>query len=198
MSYVPNLVPQEVESGLLAEDCNLAKRLLEARVIPQATALMNERAAAALGQLQFPYLAGANAEILKRFKEDEHGAIERFQAEILLALSKIEADVESPDFARSVEKTFLELREKLRDAERAIELQAKNALWGRLQVELLVLSVEFLFWVGAPAPATIGALSVGAVRLAQEIKDSLKERYSIRQHPMYALAKLGSTLSRPK
>lgn len=194
VSYVPNLIPQEVETGLLAEDCNVAAPLLEAKVVPHASALINESVAAALAQLPFPCLTGANAEVLKRFKEVERDSIEKFQSEVLLALAEIEADVHSPEFTRCVEKTFVELREKVRDAERAIELQAKNAIWGRLQVELLVLTTEFLFWVGAPTTATIATLSASAVRLAQELRDSLKDKYSLRQNPMYAMAKLDATI----
>jgi hypothetical protein len=198
LSYVPNLIPQEVETGLLAEDCNLASALLDAKIIPQANKLINDQTATALVRIPFPCLTGANAETLKRFKEDECEAIEKFQSEVLLALGKIEADAHSPEFARSVEKIFVELREKLRDAERAIELQAKSSLWGRLQVELLFLTAEFLFCVGAPSTATIAAVSAGAVRLAQELRDSLKDRYSLRQNPMYAMAKLNDLRRNPK
>lgn len=195
VSYVPNLPSQEVETGLLLEGCNLQSRLAEANVFPQATALLDEKAASAFGRLDIPYLSGADAETLIRFKEEEREAVERFQYELLTALNDIKGEQNSPEFSKAVERIFLELREKVRDAERAIELQAKNSTWGRQKVELIMLTGVFLFWIGAPLAASIGTLGLAAASLVQELRESLKERYSLRQNPMYALARLGERVA---
>ncbi len=190
VTYTPFLVPGEVEAGLLNDGVNLSKEYESARILPQESRLLDSAAARALADLNIPYLDSISAELLSHFRQDEADVVAGFRTHFVKLLAQVSAEVASPQFSQDIEKLSIELEDETKRLEASIEKHAKTQTWRRLRPELLTLSALVFFWLGVPAAGVTG-LTAAALELANSLKDDLQDRFSLRQNPVYFLARLG-------
>jgi hypothetical protein len=190
VSYVPALIPGEVEVAMFAQGINLSPLFRHASIVPHDHGLVDIRAVAALAEIQIPHIHNVSAELLHAFREEERDATHRFRDRLILLLNEVAGEIGSPEFSASVSQRGVELNEQVREVRALIEKHAKTRLWRRLQTELLTLSAAVFFYAGVPA-AALTALTAAAVDLAKSSKEGLEEQFSIREHPAYVLARVG-------
>lgn len=191
VTYAPVLVPGETDLALLEESVNVSPLFRHANILPQDSRLLDYKAAAALAQLELPYLEAVPPDLLLHFKDNERDTLESFQRHLLQLVNRSADAVNSPDFKRATEEAALELRDQVHQLERSMESHLKSQTWRRVGVELVTLGAAVSFWLGLPT-AGIAGLSAAAVTLAKSIDEKLKEDLSLRNNPVYFLARLGT------
>ena len=136
VTYVPNLLPAEVDVALLSEGINLNRAFRGAQMLPTASHAINPKVAAALAQLRVPYLNSDNPEAIVHLKEEEPEAFQRFQTYIVRLLDVISADPTSPEFSHEIELASMGLEEATNSLVAAIEKRASAAPRRRYQIEV--------------------------------------------------------------
>lgn len=191
VTYVPVLLPAEVEAAMLMEGVNMGSLFAGANVLPQEHRLIDARAASALADLQIPFVQSLSASLLHEFRNEEHEALERFRTHLLTLLTRVKAETGSPEFSKDIENAALDLEEEVRIVKELLSRHATTRPWRRLQTEVLTLSALVCFYVGVPV-AGVTALTAAAIDMAKSIKENFEERFSIKQNPVYFLARLGN------
>jgi hypothetical protein len=197
VTFVPNLCPGEVDLSLYAEGVNLNSIYRGAGFLPDDFRRLNTRAAKALLDLQIPYIEGLTPELLYEFKQDEAEAVQRFQHYVLKLIEQINEDVAPTSFAAKVEEISSEIVERTNILEAAIRKRLKSRNWGLAGAGILSVAAGVFYLTGLPA-AALGSLVGSAVALAKEMKDGLKDKYSIKSDPVFILARMGKVSRCPK
>jgi hypothetical protein len=190
ITYAPVLIPGQVDAGLLNGGVNLSSLFASARVLPQENRLVNSTTAAALADLRIPYLDCITADLLAAFRAQESEVVDAFRRHLTKLLSGVSHEVTSEQSSQDVERLSMELEDETKRLESAIAKHAKTQSWRRLRAEILTLSALVFFWKGVPVPGIAG-LSAAAVDLANTLKDDLEDRFSLKDNPVYFLARLG-------
>jgi hypothetical protein len=197
VTYVPNLLPEEVDAALLAEGMNLNGALRSAQMLPDSSCAINPKVAAALAQLRVPFLRCDNPTAIVHLKEEEPEAFQRFQTHVIRLLNAISADPSSQEFSHEVEVASMGLEEATNRLVAAIEKRASAAPRRRYQIEVLALAAAVFFLIGQPV-AGIMSLGAAAIDLARKLKEDLDERYLLKNEPLYILSRLGQVAEKPK
>lgn len=195
VTYAPVLLPGQVDAGLLNEGVNLSSLFASAGVLPQENRLLNFKTAAALADLKVPYLDSINAELFSEFRAQESNTIDTFRRHLIGLLTKVSSEMASPYFSQDVEKLSIELEDETKRLETAITKHSKTQSWHRLRVELLTLSSLVFFWMGVPAPGIAG-ITAAALDLVNTLKDDLQDQFSLKENPVYFLARLGQLVEK--
>lgn len=197
VTYVPNLLPAEVDAALLAEGMNLNGAFRAAQMLPDASHAINPKVAAALAQIRVPFLCSDNPEAIVHLKEEEPEAFQRFQTYIVRLLDAISADPTSHKFSHEVELASMGLEEATNGLVAAIEKRTSAAPRRRYQIEVLALAAAVFFLIGQPV-AGITSLGAAAIDLARKLKEDLDEGYLLKNNPLYVLGRLGELSEKPK
>ncbi|HUT09587.1 MAG TPA: hypothetical protein VMY42_03755 [Thermoguttaceae bacterium] len=195
VTYAPILVPGQVDVGLLNENVNLSSLFASAGVLPQSNRLINPQTAAALADLKVPYLDSISADLFSAFRAEESDTIDAFRRHLVALLARVSSEVSSPQFSQEVEKLSIELEDETKRLESAIARHSRTQPWRRLRAEILALSALVFFYIGVPVPGIAG-LTAGALDLVNTIKDDLQDSFSLKENPVFFLAKLGQLIEK--
>jgi len=199
VSYAPFLPPEQVEVAAATKGVSLAGEQQEGGLLPFTKLTVNPKAAAALVQIDVPYLSEVDAATFARVKQDNQDAFAHFRSGLTKAFSDIEINIGTKDFARRADEIVRdnllvgtdELSRSFADAAKMRALKQRSVL---LTTTLLGLS----FWLGAPAFVVAAALGKPVWDFTSAMIDHRKEVAHLRKNELYLLTLFQKTAKRRK
>ena len=157
------------------------------------------KAAAALVQIDVPYLSGIDAETFSRVKRDYQDALARFRNGLSKAFWDIESSIGRDEFSRRAEEIVRdnllagteELSHSFTEAAKMRSLKQRSVL---LTTILLGLS----FWLGAPAFVVAAAMGKPVWDFTSAMIDHRKDVAQFRKNDLYLLTLFRQAARRKK
>lgn len=188
VTYAPFLPPEQVEVAAATKGVSLADEQRGAGLLPFTSLTVNRKAAAALVEIDIPYLSGVDAETFARVKRDNQDALARFRAGLSKAFSDIESSVSTDEFRRRAEEIVRDnLLAGTEELSRAFAEAAKMRSLKQRSVLVTTALLGLSFWLGAPAFVVAIALGKPIWDFTSAMIDHRKDAGQLRKNDLYLL-----------
>lgn len=196
VTYVPCVIPREASVALLAQGTNVVAAYRRLGVLPDDGRALNEKSAAAITELQLPYLSGVTPAMLRELMAEHPNAVGRLRQALFRMLNSIKEDVGTDEFSRQVDLVSQDVASATADLEGKLRTLSTSTRWERVDVELLALGASTLWYSGSTTAALITALTATALAGAKAARERFKGAASLKDDPYFAVARLGHIRAR--
>jgi len=188
ISYAPFLPPEQAEAAASAEGVALSVGHREAGVLPFTKLSVNPKVAAAIVDIEIPYLSGIDAKTFSRIKLDYGDTLARFRMALTKAFSVIEAEHNTDEFSRHATEIVRDnLLAGTEDLTRSFTEAAKMRALKQRSVLLTTGILGLSFWLGAPAFVVAGLLGKPILDFTSAMIENRKEISQLRRNDLYIL-----------